>query len=98
MAKVPKVTVRVKSRSEGRCSWIDEREGAVGKEWEWGRSTPAGLCQTAYPALFTVCQAFAMGGKYPTAQNPDVQLVRCPAASPGGASVVFEVVREWVDD
>jgi uncharacterized repeat protein (TIGR04076 family) len=97
MALVTKVKIRVLSRSEGRCSWIDEREGAVGKEWEWGRSTPAGICQTAYQTLWPICRAFEMGGKYPTAKNPDVQLVRCPSATPGAASVVFEVIREWVD-
>ncbi len=97
MSLVPRVKIRVLSKSEGKCSWIDEREGAVGKEWEWGRSTPAGICQSVYHVLWPFCRAFEMGGKFPTAANPDIQLVRCPAASPGGASVVFEVIREWVE-
>ncbi len=97
MALVPKIKIQVVSKTEGRCSWIDEREGAIGKEWEWGRSTSAGLCQTAYHTLWPFCRMLEMGGKVASAANPDIQYVRCPAASSGGASVVFAVIREWVE-
>lgn len=71
---------------KGECAL----EHHVGQQFRLGDKTPAGICQSAYQAMFPSVRVLQFGGTFPWASDPDCAEVACPdAANP----VVFELRR-----
>ncbi len=79
------VKVKVVSQ-EGTCA-IGHK---VGDEFTISRTTPQGVCLSAFNALFPAARTLMFGGTFPWSKDPDVATAACPdAANP----VVFELRR-----
>jgi uncharacterized repeat protein (TIGR04076 family) len=62
----------------------------VGDEWTISDKTPAGICLSAFNALFPATRVLMFGGSFPWSDDPDTATAACPdAANP----VVFELKR-----
>ena len=79
--------VKVKVISEkGSCA-IGHK---VGDEFVISRTTPEGICLSAFNAFFPTVRTLMFGGTLPWSQDPDAATAACPdAANP----VVFEMRR-----
>ena len=79
--------VRVKVISQkGTCA----NGHKVGDEFVLSRTTPEGICLSAFNSLFPSARTLMFGGKFPWSENPDRATAACPdAANP----VVFELMR-----
>ena len=85
MAERYEIRIKVISQ-EGTCSY----EHKVGDEWILGKTTPQGICLSAYNALYPEARAMMFGASFPWTSDPDVTEVACPdAANP----LVFELRR-----
>ncbi len=85
MAERYEVTVKVVSQ-KGTCA----QEHKVGEEWVIGNKTPAGICLSAFDALYPAARVLMFGGSFPWDTDPDVTTVACPDAE---NPVVFEMRR-----
>ena len=62
----------------------------VGDEFVLSRTTPKGICLSAFNSLYPSVRTLMFGGTFPWSQDPDKATVACPdAANP----VVFELQR-----
>lgn len=85
MAERYNIKVKVISQ-QGSCS-IGHK---VGDEYIISRTTPPGICLSAFGAFFPRMQALMFGGTFPWSRDPDVVFAACPdPANP----VVFELRR-----
>lgn len=81
-----KISIKVISQ-KGKCAF----EHKVGDQWMVVEGkTPAGICLSAFDALFPSLHVLRFGGAFPWDSNPDVSTVACPDAT---NPVVFEVRR-----
>ena len=62
----------------------------VVKSANGSRHTPAGICLSAFNALYPALRALAFGGSMPWAEDPDVSTCACPD---GENPVIFELRR-----
>ena len=85
MAETYDVAVRVISQ-KGTCG----TEHKVGDEWVIGSKTPAGICLSAFNAMFPNVRVLRFGGSFPWSSDPDTATVACPDAE---NPVVFELRR-----
>ena len=85
MSERYEVAVRVVSQ-KGECALGHK----VGDEFVISRTTPEGVCLSAFNSLFPAMRTLMFGGTFPWSQDPDVATAACPdAANP----VVFELRR-----
>lgn len=62
----------------------------LGDEFVISRTTPEGVCLSAFNAMFPSMRVLMFGGAFPWSKDPDTATVACPdAANP----VVFELRR-----
>ncbi len=73
MASWNKVTAKV-IKQEGTC----EAGHKVGDEFAVGEMTPAGVCSSAYCAVFPSALALQSGGSFPWEKDADKAIVACP--------------------
>ena len=85
MAERYKVRVRVISQ-KGTCV----AEHKVGDKWVISQKTPAGMCFSAYNAIYPNLRVLMFGGALPWETDPDVSTIACPDAD---NPVVFELKR-----
>ena len=85
MAELCKVSIKVISQ-KGTCAL----EHKVGDQWVTEGKTPAGICLSAFDALFPRLQVLMFGGAFPWEEDPDKATVACPDAT---NPVVFELRR-----
>ena len=85
MAETYDVAVKVISQ-KGTC----DAEHKVGDQWIIGSNTPAGICLSAYNAVYPNARTLRFGGSFPWETDPDVSTVACPDAQ---NPVVFELRR-----
>ena len=85
MAERYEVVARVISQ-EGTCAF----EHKVGDEWVIGGTTPAGICLSAFDAMYPNTRVLMFGGSFPWSDDPDIATVACPDAK---NPVVFELRR-----
>ena len=85
MTEIHKVAVKVVKRV-GTC----DAEMKVGDEWVIEMHTPAGICTSAYNALFPYFQILRSGGSFTWMKDPDKIIVGCP--DPVNRTV-FELTR-----
>jgi len=84
------IKVKVISQ-EGTCA-IGHK---VGDEFVISRTTPEGMCLSAFNSLFPAMRTLMFGGTFPWTQDPDVATAACAdAANP----VVFELRRIRPDE
>ena len=86
MAPPYKIRVVISAIEGQRCPL----EHRVGQEWELDRTTPGGMCPSAYNTIFSAWQIFRYGGNPPGARGSDVANRSCP--DPNG-KVLFELTR-----
>ncbi|HEY3316151.1 MAG TPA: TIGR04076 family protein [Bacillota bacterium] len=83
MARTPEVEVTV-IEQKGFCG-IGHK---VGDTWQIRGTTPAGICVSAWQAMFPGLRVIQLGGSFPWAKESGRVTVACPdAANP----VVFEI-------
>ncbi|MBA7683258.1 hypothetical protein ES703_91619 [subsurface metagenome] len=85
MAERYEVAVRVISQ-KGTCA----NEHKVGDEWVLGRTTPEGICMSAFNALYPTARVLMFGGSHPWDTDPDITTAACPDAE---NPVVFQLRR-----
>jgi uncharacterized repeat protein (TIGR04076 family) len=85
MRKTNKVRVRIKS-IEGKCPM----KFKVGRTWVIDRTTPGGMCQSAYQAIFSALRVLRFGGSQPWDKKRDITHVCCPDPE---NHVVYELKR-----
>ena len=73
MTEIYDVAVRVISQ-EGTC----EQGHKVGDEWVITRTTPAGLCLSAFHSLYPAARVLKHGGSFPWSSDPDAAQIACP--------------------
>jgi uncharacterized repeat protein (TIGR04076 family) len=62
----------------------------VGDKWIVGRTTPGGICFSAYRTMESYLNVFKYDGSFPWNKDPDVTMVTCPdPVNP----VVFKLTR-----
>ena len=71
--KFYKIKVTVES-VEGKCPLGN----VPGKEFIIERTTPAGMCMSAYQAISPAIQVLRFGGSFPWEKDPDVARFACP--------------------
>lgn len=59
---------------EGKCP-LGNRPG---REFLVERTTPAGMCLSAYNSIASAIQVLRYGGSFPWEKNPDIAYVGCP--------------------
>ena len=80
-------TVKAKVISQkGNCVYGHK----VGDEWVISRTTPAGICMSAFNSFFPDLRVLMFGGILPWADDPDAVTVACPDAE---NPLVFELRR-----
>ena len=79
------VVIKVVSQ-QGHCAWNHK----VGDEWVVRGTSPAGICLSAFNALYPSLRMLAFGGAYPWESDPDVTTLACPDAK---NPVVFQLKR-----
>lgn len=85
MADRYQIKVRVISQ-KGTCN----NGHNVGDEYVISRTTPEGICLSAFHTFFPAMRTLMFGGAFPWSQDPDTTIIACPdAANP----VVFELRR-----
>ena len=85
MADRYQVKVRVISQ-KGTCN----NGHNVGDEYVISRTTPEGICLSAFHTFSPAMRTLMFGGTFPWSQDPDTAIIACPdAANP----VVFELRR-----
>jgi uncharacterized repeat protein (TIGR04076 family) len=62
----------------------------VGDEFVISRTTPDGICLSAFNALFPALRTLMFGGTFPWSQDPDTATAACPD---GTNPVIFELRR-----
>jgi len=85
MTEIDDVAVRVISQ-KGTC----EQGHKVGDEWVITRTTPGGLCLSAFHSLIPAARVLKHGGSFPWSSDPDAAQIACPDAK---NPVVFELRR-----
>ena len=50
----------------------------VGQEWKYDNQLPAGMCSSAWYAIFPYVLVMANGGAFPWQEDPDVNYISCP--------------------
>ena len=85
MGEVHKVVAKVISQ-KGTCGV----EHKVGDECVIGLTTPEGICQAAYSAIFPPARVLMLGGSHYWEPDPEAVIIACPDAD---NPVVFEVRR-----
>lgn len=65
-------------------------EHHVGQKFRLGAKTPAGMCPSAYHAIFPSVRVLQFGGAFPWSTDPDCTEIACPD---GENPVVFELRR-----
>lgn len=79
--------IRIKVISQkGNCA----RGHAIGDEFVLSRTTPQGLCPSAFNSLFPFAQTLRFGGSFPWEKDADLTEIACPDAK---NPVVFELYR-----
>ena len=68
----------------GTCVYGHE----VGDEWVVGNTTPAGICNAAYIALYPFIRVYQLGGRYEFPRGSGVARMCCPDA---WNQVIFEL-------
>ena len=82
-----KYDVKVKVVSQKGTCTIDHK---VGDEFVISRTTPDGICLSAFNAFFPNLRVLMFGGIFPWSEDPDAATVACPdAVNP----VVFQLRR-----
>ena len=84
MAERYDIKVKVISK-KGDCN-----KHNVGDEYLVGRTTPAGMCPSAFNSLFPAARVLMFGGTFPWSKDPDTATIACPDAE---RPVVFELRR-----
>ena len=79
------VIVKVISQ-KGTC--VNEHK--VGDQWVVSKKTPAGMCMSAYNAIYPNIRVLMFGGSLPWEKNPDMTTMACPDET---NPVVFELRR-----
>jgi len=85
MRKTNKVRVRIKS-IEGKCPM----KFKVGRTWVIDKTTPGGMCQSAYQAIFSALRVLRFGGSQPWDKKKGIASVCCPDPE---NRVVYELER-----
>jgi uncharacterized repeat protein (TIGR04076 family) len=85
LPKLYDVRVTVKSTPKGCSQGFQE-----GDSWLISRSTPGGMCLSAFGAVYRQVMTLRYGGSSPYGEDPDVMLTTCPDPNRG---VVYEVKR-----
>ncbi len=85
MAERYNVKVRVISQ-KGTCA-IGHK---VGDDFIISRTTPEGICLSAFNAFFPAMRTLMFGGTFPWSEDPDTATAACPDAE---NPVVFELRR-----
>ena len=85
MAETYDVVAKVISQ-KGTCN----AEHKVGDEFIIGFKTPAGMCGSAYAAIFPAFRVLRFGGSFPYSSDPEAVTVACPDAE---NPLVFELRR-----
>jgi uncharacterized repeat protein (TIGR04076 family) len=75
MAETYKVVANVVSQ-EGSCAAGHK----VGDEWLLESHSPAGMCGSAFNAIFPSIRVLRFGGIFPWSDDPDSATVACPDA------------------
>ena len=83
--KVTDVRVKVVSR-KGVCAFGHK----VGDEWIVGATTPAGICNAAYAALYPHIRVLQRGGDFSYPVGSDLARMACPD---GWNPTIFELSR-----
>jgi uncharacterized repeat protein (TIGR04076 family) len=63
----------------------------IGDEWVFDNRTPAGMCSSAYNAVYPMALVLLTGGSFPWQQDPDVMTVACPDPE---VNNIFEIRRK----
>lgn len=85
MAEIYNVLAKVISQ-EGTCAAGHK----AGDEFIISRETPAGLCCSAFHALFPAARVLRFGGVLPWSEDPEAAEVACPD---GKNPVIFQLRR-----
>ena len=85
MAERYNVQVKVISQ-KGTCA-IGHK---VGDEYIISRTTPEGICLSAFNAFFPAMRTLMFGGTFPWSEDPDTATMACPDAE---NPVVFKLTR-----
>ncbi|MBI4187525.1 MAG: TIGR04076 family protein [Chloroflexi bacterium] len=85
MAEKYDILVKIVSQ-QGTCT----HEHKVGQQWLLSGKTPAGMCTSAYNAIYPNARVLMFGGSFPWEENQDVNTVVCPDPK---NPVVFEMRR-----
>jgi len=85
MAERYNVQVRVISQ-KGTCA-IGHK---VGDEFVISRTTPEGICLSAFNTFFPAMRTLMFGGTFPWSDDPDTATMACPDAE---NPVVFKLTR-----
>ncbi len=85
MAERYNVQVRVISQ-KGTCAIGHES----GDEFLISRTTPEGICLSAFNAFFPAMRTLMFGGTFPWSDDPDTATMACPDAE---NPVVFKLTR-----
>jgi len=62
----------------------------VGDEFLISRTTPEGICLSAFNAFFPAMRTLMFGGTFPWSEDPDTATMACPDAE---NPVVFKLTR-----
>ena len=85
MAEKYDIKVKVISQ-KGTCV----KDHKIGDEFFVSKTTPEGICLSAFNALFPSLQTLRFGGTFPWVKDPDTVTIACPDAD---NPVVFELRR-----
>ena len=68
-------TVTIKLISQDRPCFAGHK---VGDEWTFDGQLPAGICPSAWYAIYPYLLTMANGGAFPWQDDPNVNVISCP--------------------